>query len=198
MTNKAKKKAIEVWATRYDSTVDISQLLKFIKDNSSEPVFFDSKSKSIIIQKARGDIELKLNNWLIWEINTDKKFWAIDEEIFFKTYQRKYREDHHSFTKKQIEIEYCHFKNTDNLTIKSLLRFMNIKPNTVLEILQEDELISDIKVSQVIPVNTLEGRENLNLGEYLIKGINGELYPVSSKSFNQVYDTMDISKAMID
>lgn len=187
MTNKAKKKAIEVWATRYDSTVDVHELIKFMKEKTDENIKYDSDTKSIFIQKERGDIELKLNNWLLWEINTDQKFWAIDEKIFFKTYQRKYKEVHHIFSKKQIEIEYRHFKDTDSLTIKSILRFMNIKSETVLEKLQEDDFVSDIQISKAIVINTLEGEEILNLGEYLIKGIDGEFYPVSSESFNQVY-----------
>lgn len=187
MINKAKKKAIEVWATRYDSTVDVHELIKFMKEKTDENIKYDSDTKSIFIQKERGDIELKLNNWLLWEINTDQKFWAIDEKIFFKTYQRKYKEVHHIFSKKQIEIEYRHFKDTDSLTIKSILRFMNIKSETVLEKLQEDDFVSDIQISKAIVINTLEGEEILNLGEYLIKGIDGEFYPVSSESFNQVY-----------
>lgn len=100
MINKAKKKAIEVWATRYDSTVDVHELIKFMKEKTDENIKYDSDTKSIFIQKERGDIELKLNNWLLWEINTDQKFWAIDEKIFFKTYQRKYKEVHHIFSKK--------------------------------------------------------------------------------------------------
>lgn len=64
---------------------------------------------------------------------------------------------------------------------------MNIKSETVLEKLQEDDFVSDIQISKAIVINTLEGEEILNLGEYLIKGIDGEFYPVSSESFNQVY-----------
>lgn len=187
MTNKAKKKPIELWAKRYDSTVDVNELMGFIKEKSTENIEYDSDRKSIFIRKARGDIELKLNNWLLWEINTSRDFWAIDENIFLKTYERVQDSGLGLYRKKQIEIEYCHFKDTDSLTIKSILRFMNIKSETVMERLQEDDFVSDIQDSKIILIETLEGEEKLCLGEYLIKGIEGELYPVSSESFNQVF-----------
>ena len=32
----------------------------------------------IYLQKERGEIKLELNNWILYEINTDREIWFID------------------------------------------------------------------------------------------------------------------------
>lgn len=36
----------------------------------------------IYLQKERGEIKLELNNWILYEINTDREIWFIDNNIF--------------------------------------------------------------------------------------------------------------------
>lgn len=37
-------------------------------------------------------------------------------------------------------------------------------------------------------IRTLEGEMNANLGDYIIKGINGELYPCKPDIFDKTYE----------
>ena len=188
MKQKAKKKPIEVWATRYDDKTNAQELVQYMQGHTDEIIEFDEISKSIQIHKARGVIELRLGNWLLFEINTDQAFWAIDEVIFYKTYEKIKDGTIYIYRKKVFEVEYVHFKDTDKSSVVSLLRFMDIKPKSVLEYLQEDDWILDIQAQKFIVISTLEGREKLNVGEYLIKGVHGEFYPITTEAFSQIYE----------
>ena len=83
----AERKLIEVIALRYDEKTNLGFFLELLKSNKSEPVRYDGSNKTIYIKKERGEIELTLGNWVIYETNTDKSFWAIAHDIFLKTYE---------------------------------------------------------------------------------------------------------------
>lgn len=51
-----------------------------MRSNKNEPIWYDETDKTIYIQKERGEIALKFGNWVIFEENTDKCFWSIDQE----------------------------------------------------------------------------------------------------------------------
>ena len=40
-------------------------------------------------------------------------------------------------------------------------------------------------------VNTLEGKMTAHVGDYLAKGIDGELYPIAKDIFERTYDVID-------
>lgn len=44
------------------------------------------------------------------------------------------------------------------------------------------------KGSPVCEINTLEGVMRANAGDYIIKGVNGELYPCKEEIFNKTYE----------
>lgn len=44
------------------------------------------------------------------------------------------------------------------------------------------------KGKPVCEINTLEGVMRANAGDYIIKGINGELYPCKEEIFNKTYE----------
>ena len=45
-------------------------------------------------------------------------------------------------------------------------------------------------------VETLEGIMTASLGDYIVKGVNGEFYPVKPDIFEQTYDILpDVIKA---
>lgn len=81
---KARKKPIEVIAIKYDHNIILDEFLKLLRTNENEPIRYDDTDKTIYISKERGEIALKFGNWVIYELNTDKCFWAIDHEIFVK------------------------------------------------------------------------------------------------------------------
>lgn len=56
--------------------------------------------------------------------------------------------------------------------------------------LQRSDLIEEIKEQKYIPINTLEGVENLFPTEILIRGVEGEYYPVKRANFDKVYEVI--------
>jgi hypothetical protein len=120
-------------------------------------------------------------NWVIYELNTDKCFWAIDNEIFNKTYVKVDGKDD-IYKKAVYEIEFVEFKSLDDSDIIQVLDFLDIE--------YDNELIVTVKSNGYIEVDTLEGVENLYVSEILIKGIEGEFYPVKRENFDKVYDVL--------
>ena len=65
----AERKPIEVIALRYDEKTNLGNFLELLKSNKSEPVRYNGTNKTIYIKKERGEIELTLGNWVIYETN---------------------------------------------------------------------------------------------------------------------------------
>ena len=180
----AEKKPIEVLAYRYFNVI-LDEFLKLI-ESSGEPVRYDEATRTIYIQKDRGEVALTYGNWVIHEVNTCDVFWAIESEIFHKTYERV-PNSLYVYRKKVFTVECVKFKSLIYKDILEVLNFLGYKAKEVPEIIQRDDMVDAVKSQGYINVNTLEGVEKLYVGEFLVKGINGEFYPVSEKSFNQVY-----------
>lgn len=50
----------------------------------------------------------------------------------------------------------------------------------------------DIGTSEVtLMIDTLEGTHRANRGDYIIKGVNGELYPCKPDIFEMTYESVD-------
>ena len=183
----ARKKPLEVFAIRYNDLIDIESFLNLLNRNKKEKAQYNEENGNIYIQKERGKIELSKGNWIIYEKNTDKCFWAIDKNIFFKSYE--YIPNTNMMFKKRIyDVEYVFFKNLTNKDIKEVLEFyyMNSK-----KIYISDEEIENIKREGYILIETLEGVEKIYPGEYLIRGLEGEYYPVKKINFEKVYDIIN-------
>lgn len=189
---KARKKPIEVMAIHYSHNIILDKFLKLLRTNEEEPVQYDETDKTIYIQKERGEIALKYGNWVIFEGNTDKSFWAIDHEIFLKTYVRVPHTTN-TFVKKVYEVKCVEFKSLEERDIIEVLNFVGYKLNrdAILTLLQRDEMIEEIKEQGYISINTLEGVEKLYPTEVLIKGIEGEYYPVKRTNFDKVYEVIE-------
>ena len=176
---KARKKPIEVVAIKYDENTVLDEFLELLRSNKDEPVYYDESTKTIYIKKERGNIALTFGNWVIYELNTDKCFWAIDNDIFKKIYV-KVDGKTDIYQKAVYEIEFVEFESLDDNDIIQVLDFLGMKFNRVL--------IDTIKSNGYIEVDTLEGVEKLYVSEILIKGIAGEFYPVKRENFDKVYD----------
>ena len=178
---KARKKPIEVFAVHYTHNINVGEFLELLRTNKEEPVRYDETDKTIYIQKERGEIALKYGNWVIFEENTDKCFWAIEHEIFLKTY-----------IKRVYEVECVEFKSLNEKDIIEVLNFLGYWVNQAepLTLLQRSELIEEIKEQGYILINTLEGTEKLYPTEILIRGVEGEYYPVKRTNFNKVYEVI--------
>lgn len=79
--------------------------------------------------------------------------------------------------KKPIEIEFIEY--TDDTNIVDLYDWSNDQIEIVFEI---DTL------QKRLYVNTLEGDMLVNTGDYIIKGINGEVYPCKPDIFYKTYE----------
>lgn len=189
---KARKKPIEVMAIHYNHNNILDEFLKLLRTNENEPVRYDETNKTIYIQKERGEIALKYGNWVIFEENTDKSFWAIDHGIFLKTY---YRVPHttNTFVKKVYEVDCVELKSLNEQDIVAVLDFLGyqVNPNEPLTFLQRSDLIEEIKEQGYISINTLEGAEKLYPTEILIRGVEGEYYPVKRVNFDKVYEVIE-------
>lgn len=191
MTMIARKRPIVVWATRYDHSVILDDFLKLLRSNEEEPVRYDETDGTIYIQKERGEVALPKGNWVISEVNTDKRFWSIDPKIFQKTYER-IEGTIYSFRKKVYEVECIELKSLEAKDIRPVLEFMEYRTNgDVFKILHMDELIEDCQLRGYVLINTLEGIEALYPTEVLIKGVEGEFYPVKRENFDKVYDIIN-------
>lgn len=187
----AERKPIEVIALRYDEKTNLGNFLELLKSNKSEPVRYNGKNKTIYIKKERGEIELNLGNWVIYETNTDKSFWAIDHDIFLKTYTlvslagNKYR-------KKVYQVETCKFTSLEKEDILDLIDFIGCQDRgDVVRGVDKDKLVSAVQSKGFLSIDTLEGIEKLFPREFLIKGVKGEFYPVKSQNFWKVYKQLE-------
>ncbi|MBA5932948.1 hypothetical protein [Weissella confusa] len=65
-----------------------------------------------------------------------------------------------------------------------------VAPTWVVDAIDEG-MIAEIPNSDDFAVNTLEGRMIAHVGDYLAKGIDGELYPIAKDIFERTYDVID-------
>lgn len=75
--------------------------------------------------------------------------------------------------KKPVEVEVIQYKDIDSLT----------------EILLWCRSKADYKcIKEQLFIETLEGTLEAKLGDYIIKGLKGEFYPVEKSIFEETYD----------
>ena len=84
------------------------------------------------------------------------------------------------YRKKPVVIEAVQFKDDSSDTIIELQEFMR----------------SDLRVSYadpdnpVIKIETLEGVMDASIGDFIIKGVNGEFYPCKPEIFAKTYEAV--------
>ena len=188
---KARKKPIEVMAIHYNHNIILDKFLELLRTNKDESVRYDETDKTIYIQKERGEIALKYGNWVIFEENTDKCFWSIAHEIFLKTYI-KVPNTVNTFVKKVYDVECVELKSLSEQDIVDVLNFVGYEVNQseLLSFLQRNDLVKEIQEQGYILINTLEGIEKLYPTEILIRGVEGEYYPVKRENFDKVYEVI--------
>lgn len=85
------------------------------------------------------------------------------------------------YRKKPVEIEAVQFKDDSADTLIKLQEFMQ----------------SDLRVlfadpdNPVIKIETLEGIMDASIGDFIIKGVNGELYPCKPDIFEKTYEAVN-------
>ena len=53
-------------------------------------------------------------------------------------------------------------------------------------------IIEAVIITRPITIDTLEGSMVGNVGDWLIKGVNGELYPCKNDVFQKTYEIVDL------
>lgn len=82
------------------------------------------------------------------------------------------------YRKKPVEIEAIQFEDTQEV-LSELSDFIN---NQDLRVDYKDP------ENPVIKIETLEGVMKASVGDYIIKGVNGEFYPCKPDIFNKTYE----------
>ena len=94
------------------------------------------------------------------------------------------------YRKKPIVIEAVKYKNNNDEPID-----FNEKPKWLIEaIFDTKKLIFCLneKTKNIdLKVKTLEGEMKISNGDYVIKGVNGELYPCKPDIFEKTYEKVD-------
>ena len=93
------------------------------------------------------------------------------------------------FKKKIYTISFCQLTDLSDKNILEAYSFLGIKkPSEPLDILTFKDHCADIRRNGYLTLETLEGIEKVYPTEFIIKGVNGEYYPVTAKNFSKVYD----------
>lgn len=87
------------------------------------------------------------------------------------------------YRKKPVVIEAVHFTDTDYGTLVSI-GSMGLKPELLYDPLR-------------LVIETLEGTMIANLGDYIIKGVNGEFYPCKPDIFNKTYEPVKAGESHV-
>lgn len=79
--------------------------------------------------------------------------------------------------KKPVEIEFMQFKDMRN--VDEIERWTNLQ--AVYDYGDD---------GKVMYIDTLEGVMTANIGDYIVKGVNGEFYPVKPYVFEKTYEVL--------
>lgn len=95
------------------------------------------------------------------------------------------------YVKKPIAIEAVKWEGFNNDEIKDFAG-----DSVKIEVIREGDADNGISLSVDCSIETLEGVMKANLGDYIIKGVNGEFYPCKQDIFEKTYDKADDSSVM--
>lgn len=99
------------------------------------------------------------------------------------------------YRKKPVVIEAVELKK-DNYSILNVLKFVGEVTDLDMKNPFERDaihlLIDNIKESGLI-IDTLEGKIHASIGDFIIKGIQGEFYPCKPDIFEQTYESVEES-----
>lgn len=95
------------------------------------------------------------------------------------------------YVKKPIAIEAVKWKGFNNDEIKDFAG-----DSVKIEVIREGDDDNGIPHSVDCSIETLEGVMKANVGDYIIKGVNGEFYPCKQDIFEKTYDKVDDSSVM--
>lgn len=98
------------------------------------------------------------------------------------------------YRKKPVVIDAYHLKDLSYKTVKECLGFMGQQVNTYRGIGIEqpfDKYMQIVWKNNGVKIETLEGTMIAKAGDYIIRGVNGELYPCKPDIFEKTYEEVE-------
>lgn len=90
------------------------------------------------------------------------------------------------YIKKPVQIEAIQLKEDNIIEVFNFLDNTNYEE--IKSRLELDEMVYGIKEQGYIGISTLEGYMKASFGDYIIKGIKGEFYPLMPDIFIATYE----------
>ena len=96
------------------------------------------------------------------------------------------------FRKKPIIIEAVQLKKTQ-VSIREITELMgeSVDINNKIELVKFYEFCDIVFSRGYMEIKTLEGTMRANIGNWIIKGVNGEFYPCKPNIFEKTYEMIE-------
>lgn len=101
------------------------------------------------------------------------------------------------YRKKPVEVEVFHLTDLNYDTVINALNFMG-ETGDIHKKYQRlgferplDRYMNIVCTNKGIYINTLEGQMLASVGDYIIKGVNGEFYPCKPDIFKKTYELVE-------
>ena len=180
----AKKLPIPVYAIQYKGS-NRKEILDMI-DKYDLDVQENKSGFSVRIK--RGALRLDSGAWLAYGLK-DKEVRVIQDEIFKETYNKARTQEPHLYTKKPVEAECIRIDEFNLVTVHHILEFIH-DGKIDIDIYKVYQQAAKYQSDGFMPIHTLEGTVEAKIGDYLIRGPQGEVYPVLPSVFSQNYSVV--------
>lgn len=102
------------------------------------------------------------------------------------------RKNVNTYRKKPVEIQAIQLVDNSQYMIKKCLEFMGQEVNISCDMASQrfDEYCESVKENGLI-IHTLEGDMIASIGDFIIKGVNGEFYPCKPDIFCKTYEYIE-------
>jgi hypothetical protein len=99
-----------------------------------------------------------------------------------------------SFRKRPVVIEAVRFEYTEWADWKNGKLFFSDTPDWLLKALADSVIVGDFRSEDYAyaVITTLEGDMTATTGDWIIRGVQGELYPCKPDIFEQTYEAVDV------
>lgn len=170
------KVPIKVSAVIFDGSVECVDAIISLNSTNTKVVSFNSSE--IILRGLHGDLVGSKNDFIVKGISGE--LYPVKPDIFSNTYSPF---DNNSsiinkFVRNTVNVRAVLFDGSKKSI--SAIKKLN-STNTFIESYNENELI----------IKTLEGNSKATNGDYIVQGINTELWPVKADIFNQTYEIVE-------
>ena len=96
------------------------------------------------------------------------------------------------YRKKPVVIEAVQLKKTQ-VSIREITELMGeaVDINSKIELVKFYEFCDIVFSRGYMEIKTLEGTMRANIGDWIIKGVNGEFYPIKDEIFLKTYEAAE-------